>query len=55
MHFDPSRHHAMTMVERPDIDEMTVVGELRKGYMLADKVLRPSMVAVSKKRSEQPE
>ncbi len=55
MHFDPSRHHAMTMVERPDIDEMTVVGELRKGYMLADKVLRPSMVAVSKKPSEQPE
>lgn len=55
MHFDPSLHHAMTMVERPDIDEMTVVGELRKGYMLADKVLRPSMVAVSKKRSEQPE
>jgi len=47
--FDPSLHHAMTQVERDDADENTVVEEYRKGYMLGDKVLRPSLVAVSKK------
>lgn len=47
--FDPSLHHAMTQVERDDIDENMVVDEFRKGYMLREKVLRPSLVAVSKK------
>src|SRR4030043_1546521 len=47
--FDPLVHHAMTRVERDDVDENTVVEEFRKGYMLRDKVLRPSLVAVSKK------
>ncbi len=47
--FDPQYHEAMSMVERDDVDEMTVVEELRKGYMYKDKVLRPSLVAVSKK------
>ncbi|NCO82833.1 MAG: nucleotide exchange factor GrpE [Nitrospirae bacterium CG_4_10_14_3_um_filter_44_29] len=47
--FDPSLHHAMTQVERDDIDENMVVEEFRKGYMLREKVLRPSLVAVSKK------
>ncbi|NWF75512.1 MAG: nucleotide exchange factor GrpE [Nitrospirae bacterium] len=49
--FDPSIHHAMTQVEREDLNENTVVEEFRKGYMLKDKVLRPSLVAVSKKPS----
>ncbi|HXX58580.1 MAG TPA: nucleotide exchange factor GrpE [Thermodesulfovibrionales bacterium] len=47
--FDPSVHHAMTQVERADVDDKTVVEEFRKGYMLGAKVLRPSLVAVSKK------
>jgi len=47
--FDPSLHHAMTQVERDDIDENMVVEEFRKGYMFREKVLRPSLVAVSKK------
>ncbi len=50
--FDPSLHHAMTQVERDDVDEHTVVEEFRKGYMLRDKVLRPSLVAVSKKTED---
>ena len=48
--FDPSLHHAMTQVERDDIDENMVVEEFRKGYMFSEKVLRPSLVAVSKKQ-----
>jgi molecular chaperone GrpE len=47
--FDPSIHHAISQVEREDVDENIVVEELRKGYMLKDKVLRASLVAVSKK------
>ncbi len=53
--FDPLVHHAMTQIERDDIDEKLVVEEFRKGYMLRDKVLRPSLVAVSKKPVENPE
>lgn len=47
--FDPALHHAMSQVERTDVDDKTVVEEFRKGYMFWDKVLRPSLVAVSKK------
>jgi molecular chaperone GrpE len=47
--FNPLVHHAMTQVERDDVEEKTVVEEFRKGYMFRDKVLRPSFVAVSKK------
>jgi len=47
--FDPSMHHAMSQVESEDVDENMIVEELRKGYMLKDKVLRASLVAVSKK------
>ncbi|MEW6216052.1 MAG: nucleotide exchange factor GrpE, partial [Nitrospirota bacterium] len=47
--FDPLIHHAMTLVEREDIEEKIVVEEFRKGYMFKDKVLRPSLVAVSKR------
>lgn len=47
--FDPALHHAMSQVERADAEDRTVVEEFRKGYMLGDKVLRPSLVAVSKK------
>jgi len=52
--FDPLVHHAMTQVERDDVDEKTVVEEYRKGYRLRDKVLRPSLVAVSKKTVSEP-
>ena len=45
--FDPSIHHAMIQVEREDLDEKMVAEELRAGYLYRDKVLRPSLVAVS--------
>jgi molecular chaperone GrpE len=47
--FDPAVHHAMTQVEREDMDEKMVAEELRAGYLYRDKVLRPSLVAVSTK------
>ncbi len=47
--FDPAVHHAMTQVERADMEEKMVAEELRAGYRYHDKVLRPSLVAVSVK------
>lgn len=51
--FDPSVHHAMSQVESEENDENTVVEEFRKGYMLKDRVLRATLVGVSKKPSKQ--
>jgi len=45
--FDPSIHHAMTQVEREDLEEKMVAEDLRSGYLYRDKVLRPSLVSVS--------
>jgi molecular chaperone GrpE len=50
--FDPAYHHAMSHVDRPDVETGSVVEEMRKGYVYKEKVLRPSMVAVSKKPQE---
>jgi molecular chaperone GrpE len=50
--FDPAVHHAMSIVEREDIKENRVVEVFRKGYMFRDKVIRASLVGVSKKPSE---
>lgn len=49
--FDPAYHHAMSQVEREDVENNTVVEEFRKGYLYNEKVLRPSLVVVSKKSS----
>ncbi|MCE5312316.1 MAG: nucleotide exchange factor GrpE [Nitrospiraceae bacterium] len=47
--FDPAYHHAMSTEENADLEPDTVVEEFRKGYMYKDKVLRPSLVKVSKR------
>jgi molecular chaperone GrpE len=49
--FDPAYHHAISQVERDDVEENTVVDEFRKGYLYMGKVLRASMVVVSSKPS----
>ena len=53
--FDPSIHHAMVQVEREDLEEKMVAEELRTGYLYRDKVLRPSLVAVSIKPQKKAE
>lgn len=47
--FDHCIHHAITTLEKNDCEDNTVIEEVKKGYMLKDKVLRPSHVIVSKK------
>jgi molecular chaperone GrpE len=51
--FDPAVHHAMSQVERADMDEKMIAEEFRAGYKYREKVLRPSLVAVSTKSQEQ--
>lgn len=46
--FNPEFHQAVMQVESDEHEEGMIVEELQKGYMLKEKVLRPSMVKVSK-------
>lgn len=50
--FDPTLHHAVITVEQDDVQACTVIEEIRKGYMMKDKVLRPSLVKVAIKSSK---
>ncbi len=50
--FDPSLHEAVCQVERNDLPPNTVVEELRRGYMLHDRVIRAAQVQVSRKSAE---
>jgi molecular chaperone GrpE len=47
--FDPNLHQAMMEVDNDDLDEGVVVQEIQSGYTMHDRLLRPAMVAVSKK------
>jgi molecular chaperone GrpE len=50
--FDPTRHNAIAAVERDDVVACTVIEEIRKGYMMKDKLLRPSIVKVAVKHQK---
>ena len=50
--FDPNFHQAMLEVEDNTKEPGTVVQEIQKGYMMKDRLLRPSLVGVIKKREE---
>ncbi len=45
--FDPTFHQAMMQEETDDYPENTVITELQKGYMIHERLLRPSMVVVA--------
>ncbi len=45
--FDPNYHEAMTLVETDEVKPGVVIKEFQKGYMIKDRLLRPSRVAVS--------
>jgi molecular chaperone GrpE len=46
--FDPTFHEAVMQEETDDSPKNTVINELQKGYMIHDRLLRPSMVVVAK-------
>lgn len=45
--FDPHQHQAISMVPAPGQEPNTVVAVLQKGYLIADRVLRPALVTVA--------
>lgn len=47
--FDPNLHEAFYQEERDDVEQDTVVSEFQKGYVLRERLIRPSRVTVSKK------
>ena len=49
---DPNLHQAMMEVEDDNKEPGTVVQEIQKGFMMKDRLLRPSLVAVSKKTNK---
>ena len=51
--FDPSRHNAIAVVEQDDVADGTVLEEIRKGYVMRGKVIRPTIVKVSVKPKNQ--
>jgi molecular chaperone GrpE len=46
--FDPNMHQAVMHESSPDHRDGEVIGELRKGYTIGDRLLRPAMVKVAK-------
>ena len=52
---DPNIHQAMMEVEDDEKEQGTIVQEIQKGFMMKDRLLRPSLVGVSKKKENKDE
>ena len=48
--FDPNIHQAMSEIEDEKAEAGTVLQEIQAGYMLGERLLRPALVSVSKKK-----
>ena len=53
--FNPNLHQAMTEIEDEKSEVGTIVQEIQSGYMLGDRLLRPALVGVSKKKNSKNE
>ena len=49
--FDPNFHQAMTEIEDDNKNPGIILNEIQSGYMLGDRLLRPALVSVSKKKT----
>ena len=47
--FDPNYHEAISIINDPDLDDNTITKEIRKGYISHERVIRPTLVEISKK------
>ncbi len=47
--FDPNFHEAISIITEPDLDDNTITKEIRKGYISHDRLIRPTLVEISKK------
>ncbi len=48
--FDPNLHQAMSELENDDVEPGTILMEIQAGYMLGERLLRPALVSVAKKK-----
>jgi len=48
--FDPNNHQAMLEIENENAEPGTVLQEIQAGYFFKDRLLRPSFVAIAKKK-----
>ena len=49
--FDPNFHQAMSEIEDDKVDPGTILQEIQAGYLLGERLLRPALVSVSKKKN----
>ena len=49
--FDPNLHQAMTEIEDENKEPGTIIQEIQSGYMLGERLLRPALVGVAKKKN----
>jgi molecular chaperone GrpE len=53
--FDPNLHQAMSEIENDKMETGTILQEMQAGYKLGERLLRPALVAVSKKKDKENE
>ena len=53
--FDPNLHQAMSEIEDASKDTGSILQEIQSGYMLGERLLRPSLVSVAKKKTPKKE
>ena len=51
--FDPNLHQAMSQIEDEKVETGTILEEIQTGYMLGERLLRPALVAVAKKKTSE--
>ena len=51
--FDPNFHEAISIISDPSLDDNTITKEIRKGYISHEKILRPTLVEISKKENDE--
>ena len=47
--FDPNYHEAISIISDPTLDDNTITKEIRKGYISHERIIRPTLVEISKK------
>jgi molecular chaperone GrpE len=46
--FDPMRHEVVEAVEKSDVEEGTIIEEVRAGYMIGERVLKTAIVKIAR-------
>jgi molecular chaperone GrpE len=47
--FNPNYHEAISIISDPTLDDNTITKEIRKGYISHERIIRPTLVEISKK------